>query len=178
MLSDQQIIMALTKQHSPGLTAAQLQGWRNFLRSHAVITRQLDADLIAGHGLTLSEYEVLLHLAQAPDRQLRLVRLSEQVVLTRSGITRLVTRLEKQQLVARVCCPADRRGYNARLTEKGYERLREASPTHLDGIRRLFVEPLGTELEGLGETLSRVVAANAPRPDAPDQGSCGQPQSA
>jgi DNA-binding MarR family transcriptional regulator len=178
MLSDQQTIMTLTKQHSPGVTDAQLQDWRSFLRSHAVITRQLDADLIAGHSLTLSEYEVLLHLAQAPERQLRLVRLSEQVVLTRSGITRLVTRLEKQRLVERVCCPADRRGYNARLTDTGYERLREASPTHLDGIRRLFVEPLGPELEALGETLARVVAANAPGADAPDRGSCGQPESA
>lgn len=170
--------MKLTTQQSPDLTAAQLQGWRGFLRSHAVITRQLDADLIAGHGLTLSEYEVLLHLAQAPDRQLRLVRLSEQVVLTRSGITRLVTRLEKQGLVERVCCPADRRGYNARLTETGHERLREAAPTHLDGIRRLFVEPLGRELEGLSETLARVLAANGPHSDATDQGSCGPPESA
>jgi DNA-binding MarR family transcriptional regulator len=169
MLSDQQTTMTLTKQHSSGLTDAQLRGWRSFLRSHAVITRQLDADLIAAHGLSLSEYEVLLHLAQAPDRQLRLVRLSEQVVLTRSGITRLVTRLEKQQLVERVCCPADRRGYNARLTDTGYQRLREASPTHLDGIRRLFVEPLGTELDGLSETLRRVTGGNAPQAGAPDQ---------
>jgi DNA-binding MarR family transcriptional regulator len=160
----------LTKQQSRFLTDAQLQGWRSFLRSHAAITRQLDVDLIASHGLNLSEYEVLLHLAQAPDRQLRLVRLSEQVVLTRSGITRLVTRLEKQRLVERVCCAADRRGYNARLTDAGYQRLREAAPTHLDGIRRLFVEPLGAKLEGLSETLGRLTAApTLPTPASPDR---------
>jgi DNA-binding MarR family transcriptional regulator len=144
------------QQTHPPLTDAQLDGWRAFLRSHAEITRQLDADLIAGHGLSLSEYEVLLHLSRSPGRQTRLARLSEQVLLTRSGITRLVNRLESQGLVERVCCPSDARGYNAHLTDTGQARLREASPTHLDGIRRLFVEPLGGDLDALGGVLSRL----------------------
>jgi DNA-binding MarR family transcriptional regulator len=169
MLSEQQTTTPLTKQQSRSLTKAQLQGWRSFLRAHAAITRQLDADLIAGHGLSLSEYEVLLRLAQAPERQMRLIRLSEQVVLTRSGITRLVTRLEKQRLVERVCSPEDRRGYNARLTEAGYQRLCEAAPTHRDGIRRLFVEPLGADLEVLSETLRHLTGERTlGTPAAPD----------
>ena len=152
----------MTSQQSPPLSDEALDAWRSFLRSHATITRALDADLIAAHGLSLSDYEVLLLLAQAPERQLRMVRLAEQVLLTRSGITRLVTRLEDQGLVERVCCPSDRRGFNARLTDAGHDRLREAAKTHLAGIGRLFVEPLGNRLQTLATGLERLPGTSAP----------------
>jgi DNA-binding MarR family transcriptional regulator len=153
--------MKLSRQQ-PRLTDPELDAWRGFLRAHATITRQLDADLIAGHGLSLSDYEVMLLLVQAPERQLRMSRLAEQVVLTRSGITRLVTRLEEQGLVERVCCAVDRRGFNAHLTDAGLSRLREAASTHLAGIRRLFVEPLGDDLPALAAGLERLPSGGDP----------------
>ena len=134
----------------------QLDVWRRYLRSHAAITRELDTELIREHGLSLSEFEVLLLLSQAPDHQMRLIRLAERSLVTRSGMTRLITRLEDRGLVERVRCPSDRRGYNAHLTDVGLERLKAARETHLAGISRLFVEPLGDELPALGTSLAHL----------------------
>src|SRR5436305_3864967 len=136
--------------------AGQLDVWRRYLRSHAAITRELDTELIREHGLSLSEFEVLLLLSRARDNQMRLIRLAEQSLVTRSGMTRLITRLEERGLVERVRCPSDRRGYNAQLTSAGLQRLRGARKTHLAGIARLFVEPLGEDLASLGASLERL----------------------
>ena len=139
----------------------QLDVWRRYLRSHAAITRELDAELIRGHGLSLSEFEVLFLLSRVPERQMRLVRLAEQSLVTRSGMTRLITRLENRGLVERVQCPSDRRGYNARVTDDGMERIKGALRTHLAGISRLFVDPLGDDLPAMAASLDRL-------PDSPD----------
>src|SRR5919106_3576974 len=84
------------------------QAWVSFLRAHAAVTRALNAELVAEHGLTLNDYEVLLRLAHAPDRRLRRVDLAESVVLTASGVTRLLDGLEKSGLVERDSCDTDR----------------------------------------------------------------------
>jgi len=141
---------------APRPDAEQLDVWRRYLQTHAAITRELDTELIRGHGLSLSEFEVLLLLSQAPDRQMRLIRLAERSLVTRSGMTRLITRLEDRGLVERVRCPSDRRGFNARLTDEGLDRLRAARRTHLAGISRLFVQPLGEALPALGTSLERL----------------------
>ena len=100
---------------------------------------------MGAHGLTLSDYDVLVQLARAPERKLRNIELAKAVVLTRSGVTRLVDGLEKDGLVRRASCPSDKRGSFVALTDDGLARLREAAGTHLEGVRELFLELLGQE---------------------------------
>jgi DNA-binding MarR family transcriptional regulator len=131
-----------------------LEVWRCFLRTHATITRQLDSDLTGAHRLTLSQYEVLLHLAEAPDRKMRMSELAKLVLLTRSGVTRLISGLEEDGLVERTSCAADARGAFARITPMGEAKLREASGTHLKGVQELYLGRFSRrELETFRELL-------------------------
>jgi DNA-binding MarR family transcriptional regulator len=113
---------------------------RAFLVAHARITRRLDEELRAEHDLTLGEYDALLALAEAGDRRLRMNTLADRVILSKSGVTRLIDRLVADGLVVRDQCVTDARGAEAVLTDKGLERLRRASRTHLRGIERHFFE--------------------------------------
>src|SRR5947199_4103123 len=108
------------------LEGAALEAWRSYLQSHASILRELDAELAAEHAMTTRDYEVLLYLAQAPDRRLPMSALSERTMLTRSGITRLVDGLVDCGLIERVSCQNDARVSYAKLTDSGYEKLRSA----------------------------------------------------
>lgn len=136
----------------PGIDA-----WRSFLTAHARITRRLDEELQAAHGLSLAEYDALLQIAHAPGRRVRMNVLAERVILSRSGITRLVDRLEAAGSVERMACSTDARGQEAVLTEFGLDRLRSAATTHLDGVRRYFLDRLDTaDLAGLEASLRRV----------------------
>jgi DNA-binding MarR family transcriptional regulator len=119
-------------------TSRRLDAWVGFLRSHAAITRQLNVDLLNGHGLTLNDYEVLLHLSSAEDGMMRRVDLAESVLLTASGITRLLDGLERAGYVVKARCESDARVSYAKLTDAGRARLHEASKTHLAGIEELF----------------------------------------
>jgi DNA-binding MarR family transcriptional regulator len=118
----------------------RLAGWRSFLTAYSVITRQLDEELREETGLSLFEYAALLHLAEADGRRLRMSDLALGIVLTRSGVTRLVDRLERDGLVERSHCTTDGRGAEAVLTEAGLERLRAASKVHLRGIEEYYFE--------------------------------------
>jgi DNA-binding MarR family transcriptional regulator len=141
------------------------------LRAHAAATRSLSAQLSAEHGLTLSDYEVLLRLAHAPDRRMRRVDLAEQVLLTASGITRLLDGLERSGFVERAACATDRRVVYAVLTEDGLDKLRTAARTHLAQIEALFSARLDEhELEELTTLLERLDATG----EEPD---CGPPDS-
>ena len=122
-----------------GLAGRELAAWRGFLRAHSALVHELDAQLVAAHGLPLTSYEVLLVLDAAPEGRMRMSELAESVLLSRSGVTRLADRLESDGLIERVACPTDRRGLNAVITERGRDRLREARPTHLAGIRATFL---------------------------------------
>ncbi len=102
----------------------------------------LDAELEQAHGLAVPEYEVLLVLTESGDKHLRMSELADAALLTRSGMTRLVDRLERQGLVRRERCPADGRGTFAVITEEGAARFAAARPTHIAGVRRLFLDPL------------------------------------
>jgi DNA-binding MarR family transcriptional regulator len=136
----------------PGIAA-----WRSFLTAHARITRRLDEELQAAHGLSLAEYDALLQIAHAPGRRVRMNVLADRVILSRSGITRLVDRLEAAGAVERIACQTDARGQEAVLTRVGLDRLRVASATHLDGVRRMFLDRLDRdELAGLEASLGRV----------------------
>ena len=131
--------------------------WRGLLRAHAALVKALDSELEAAHGIPLSSYEVLLFLAHAPDRRLRMAELADRVLLSRSGMTRLVDRLEREGYLERDTCADDRRGSFAVLTERGAALLRQARPTHLAGVRRRFLsqfsEPELAQLAGFWARL-------------------------
>ena len=135
-----------------------VQAFGALLRAYAAVTRQLNAELTADHGLTISDYEVLLRLARAPERRMRRVDLAEQVLLTASGVTRLLDGLERDGLVERGSCDTDRRVVYAVLTDSGLEKLGESSESHLAQIDAFFaarfdVSELG-ELRALLERLA------------------------
>jgi DNA-binding MarR family transcriptional regulator len=152
---------------------AALGPWRSFLRAHARLTRRLDEELRAVHGLSLAEYDALLQLASAPRHRLRMSVLADRVLLSRSGITRLVDRLVADGMVERTACRTDARGAEAALTRAGLGRLRGASQTHLDGVQRYFldaVEPddrvvleraLGNVIAGLDNSQAGAPGASA-----------------
>jgi DNA-binding MarR family transcriptional regulator len=138
------------------LDGDELAAWGGLLRAHARLTKALDVDLVSAHGLPLTSYEVLLRLADSPDGRLRMSELAESVLLSRSGLTRLVDRLERQDLLRRESCPSDRRGAYAVITQRGRELFDRARSTHLDGVRRRFLDHLSEdELRSLGELWRR-----------------------
>src|ERR1700722_6817330 len=142
------------------LEGVALGAWRSYLQSHAAILRELDASLLAEHGMTTRDYEVLLYLAQSDDRRLPMSALAERTMLTRSGITRLVDGLVGCQMIERVSCPNDARVSYARLTDVGYEKLRLAGRTHIASIERLFLAHFSAEeLEHLADFLGRLPGA-------------------
>ena len=135
----------------------RLGSWRAFLTAHALISRRLDDDLRTEQEMTLAEYVALLQLAEAPGRRLRMNQLADGIVLSRSGVTRLIDRLEADGLVARSHCASDGRGAEAVLTDEGHARLRRASRTHLRGIESYFldsVEPV--DLAALERSCSAI----------------------
>ena len=143
-------------------TTVDTDAWISFLRSHAAITRELSAQLQRDHGLTISDYECLLHLSQAEDGRLRRVDLAERVVLTASGITRLLDGLERAGYVEKATCASDARVSYAQLTDKGRAKLKEAGVTHLAGINDLFASRYsGSELATLSDLLSRLPMTGA-----------------
>jgi DNA-binding MarR family transcriptional regulator len=115
------------------------------VRAQAQVSRRLDEDLRAEHGLSLQEYVALLFLAEAPERRLRMGRLADSLSLSKSGATRLIDRLVDDGFVDRVSCSSDLRGAEAALTEAGLDRLRTAAPTHLRGIAEYFLSAIEGE---------------------------------
>ncbi len=144
------------------LDEVELRAWRGLLRTHAQLVKRLDADLESAHGLPLTSYEVLLHLAKAAGCKMRMCDVAESVLLSRSGLTRLVDRLEREGLVERAACADDARGSYAKITEAGRKKLLEARGTHLSGVREHFLEhPTPQHLDALGEAWERVGATGS-----------------
>lgn len=134
-----------------------LGAWRAFIQTHARLIHRLDEELQAAHGLSLAEYDALLQLVSAPDGRLRMSVLADRVLLSRSGITRLVDRLVADGMVERFACPTDARGSMAAITSTGVNRLRAASSTHLDGVRRYFLDVITPEEQDVVQrSLERV----------------------
>ena len=143
---------------APSRSDPRLGAWRAFLRAHARVVRELERELQAEQGLALTDYDVLVQLAGADGRRLRMSELADRLLLSRSGVTRLVDRLVSAGLVERLVCDDDRRGQWASLTDAGLQRLRGASPTHLRGVARHFLDRLSPdELAGIERALGRVV---------------------
>lgn len=153
---------------APALDAVELRAWRGLLRVHASLSKALDAELEREHGLPLTSYEVLLQLAESEGEKMRMCDLASSVLLSRSGLTRLVDRLERDGLLARESCASDARGAFAKLTPAGHAKLAEARATQLGRVRALFLDHLTPEeLEVLGSVWERVL------PGARAAGGCG-----
>ncbi|MET8336672.1 MarR family transcriptional regulator [Streptosporangium canum] len=144
------------------ISSAELAVWRMLQRAQVRITRVLEADLLVGHDLALASYDVLTQLSEAPGRRLRMNDLADRVLLSRSGLTRLVDRLQRDGLVEREACDSDARGLFAVLTDDGAVRLAEATPTYLRGIRAQFLDVLDAgELRQCAAMLNKLFPAPA-----------------
>jgi DNA-binding MarR family transcriptional regulator len=140
-----------------------LAPWRAFLIAHARVSRRMDEELRAEHDISFAEYEALLHIAQAPDRRIRMGLLAEQVLLSKSGVTRLIDRLVGDGLVERSACASDARGAEAVLTRRGLDRLRAASRTHLRGIDEHFLAVVDeSELAVLERAMTAIARQAGP----------------
>jgi DNA-binding MarR family transcriptional regulator len=150
--------------------ASAVEVFVRLLRGHAAVTRAMNAQLVAHHGLTINQYEALLHLARAEDRRMRRVDLAERLILTASGVTRLLDGLEQAGYVDRDTCASDRRVTYAVLTDRGLEKLRAASKSHVADIRSFFENRFSPEeLDHLVGLLDRLPLDAAETPDcSPD----------
>jgi DNA-binding MarR family transcriptional regulator len=137
-----------------------LAAWRSLLEAHAAVTELLARELEDERGLPLAWYEVLLQLATTPGGRLRMQELAQSVLLSKSGLTRLIDRMQRQGLVRRERCPSDRRGWFAVLTPAGRTAFRRAAPIHLRGIQEHFARHVdGPEAEVVQAALARVAGA-------------------
>jgi DNA-binding MarR family transcriptional regulator len=140
--------------------SAELNAWVGLLRAHAAVTRQFNRELFDRHGLTINDFEVLMHLRHAEGGRLRRVDLAAQVLLTASGITRLLDGLEKSGLVCKASCSADARVTYAEITDAGRSILAGAEGSHLAAVRTLFAERFSPEeLDSLSMLLHRLPLA-------------------
>ena len=139
------------------LAGHELAAWRGMLEVHARVTQQLDAQMHAEHGLSLSAYEVLMFLADAPEHRMRMSEIARAVLLSRSGCTRLVDRLVDQGYLTRHAATTDGRGLYAQLTDAGLNKVNAARSTHHQGIRQCFLEHLTTTDQiALGDIWTRL----------------------
>jgi DNA-binding MarR family transcriptional regulator len=146
----------------PTQVAVPPKAWVALLRAYAATTRGLSAELVAEHGLTINDYEALLRLSRAEDRRMRRVDLAGALLLTASGVTRLLDGLESAGLVERATCASDRRVVYAVLTEAGRAKLEAASESHLTALRQLFEGRFDEgELTQLADLLGRLPGGEA-----------------
>ncbi len=144
------------------LSEQHLTAWRAFLKAHATVIDRIDHDLLAARRLPLSSYDVLIELYEAPGRRLRMYELAERVVLSRSGLTRLVDRLEAEGFLTRDRSGTDRRGAYAVITEQGIAAMRQAWPVYARGIIQYFAQWLTPEeAQLLGSALGRILQASS-----------------
>ena len=159
------------------LALGAMAAWGGFLRAHATLMRALDTEMREAHGIAVTEFEVLLRLANRPERRMRMADLANTVLLSLSGVTRLVERLERAGLVARAPCEEDRRGSYAVLTERGLELAGRARETHRAGVERLFLRHFAPEeLDDLGAFWRRVLTdrgGTGPDEGRGEGGGCG-----
>ncbi len=153
----EEVIGASSETDADWVDERGMRAWRGLLQAHGYVTRVLEAELEAAHHLPLASYDVLVQLSEAPGHELRMSELAQAVLLSRSGLTRLVDRMEREGLVARRTCPSDARGTLATLTPHGLDQLRAASGTHLKGVSRHVLSHFSrAEQDQLAELLGRL----------------------
>lgn len=140
------------------LNQDQQRAWRAFVIGTTLLTDTLDRELRHAHGLSLGEYEILVRLSESPNRTLRMAQIADSMQHSRSRVTHTVSRMEKAGLLERCAAEGDRRGVEARMTEKGWNLLVAAAPTHVNGVREHFVD-LGSDEEFA--TMGRLMNAVA-----------------
>lgn len=141
--------------------------WKGLLRINVRLLKELDEDLLRSHHLSLSSYDVLIQLALAPGRRLRMTSLAEEVLMSPSGVTRVVDQLQRDGLVAREQRDDDARSFDAVLTPEGRKRLRAANQTHLGRVRALFLNRLSEaqlgQLGDIWDTVDPELTGRAPQ---------------
>ena len=140
------------------LDEVELSALRGLVRVHAALVKELDAELEARHGLPLTSYEVLRSLRKSPHGKLRMAELAEHALLSRSGMTRLIDRLEREGMVGRSTCDKDGRGCYAVLTDHGREVVEQARATHIEVVRAGFLRHFSeAEMRQLATLFERVL---------------------
>jgi DNA-binding MarR family transcriptional regulator len=148
---------------SQRLTPLEVSAWRGFLRTHTRLLRQLDLELTQEQGLHTSSYEVLLRLAEAPSGTMRMKDLADSLLLSRSGLSRIVDELERHAHVTRQPCKTDARGTEAVITRSGRSMFRRAQRSHLRGVREDFLDKLSArQLAQLTEAWKAIGLADTP----------------
>lgn len=157
-----------TRGSADRLSPPELEAWQGFLRASTRLDRVLDADLESSHGLSGNDYDVLIQLGLAPDRRLRITTLAEQVLMSPSGLSRLVDDLERKRLVVRERRVDDARSFDVVLTPTGRARLKAANRTHLARVRELFLDRLSDaqlkQLAGIWNALDPALITGQPQP--------------
>lgn len=139
------------------LSASQQRSWRAFLLGSTLLMDRIDRDMRENHGLSLPEYELLVRLSEAPNRELRMAELADSVKNSRSRITHTIRRLEEAGYVVRRACPSDGRGVQAVLTDDGFAKLVAAAPDHVACVRDCFIDVVQpADLEALGRAFTQV----------------------
>lgn len=153
----------MARQSAPRwLSGDQQRVWRAYLLGSALLQERIDADL-RSVGLDGAEYEILVVLSESEDRRLRMAELADAVHQSRSRLTHTITRMEKAKLVQRTDCPTDRRGVWAELTPEGLQLLQAAAPSHVETVRRNFIEAMTAEdYQAVGRAFAAVIAVDAP----------------
>ncbi len=145
------------------LSEPEMDAWQALLHAHHKITSVLDAELRESHQLTWAEYDVLLRLAKATDRTLTMTELARRIMISPSGLTRVVDGLEKRSLVKRSRSADDARVVSASLTEAGRDKVRRAGQTHLRGIREHFTSRLSNaQLREIAAALQMITGPHVP----------------
>jgi DNA-binding MarR family transcriptional regulator len=158
--------VALPKASPEPLSTGELAAWRGFLRTHARLLRHLDRQLTDEQGLPTSSYEVLLRLVEAPGGTMRMKDIADSLLLSRSGLSRVVDELERKGYVARQACSSDARGTEAVITRSGRSAFRKAQRSHLSSVRAEFLDKLSEEQQRqLAEAWTAVGLAVAPDTD-------------
>lgn len=156
------------------LDERQQRAWRQIIAGATHLLDQLDRELRVAHDLTMADYEILVHLSEAPDSRLRMAELADAALVSRSRLTHRVDRMVARGLVEREACPTDRRGTFAVLTADGRRAIEAAAPTHVEGVRRYVVDPIDPDaLDALGTGMGAVAAAIAEALAADDPGTDG-----
>lgn len=145
------------------LSKEEQESWRAWLNATLLLTNQLNRDLQASHGITLADYEILVHLSESPDRRMRMSELADRVLSSRSRLSHQIDRMERNGLVEREHCTDDRRGAFAVLTDKGWSTLVAAAPDHVESVRDHLVDALPAEdFAALGDACRRIATRLQP----------------
>ena len=145
------------------LDAAQQRDWRAYVDGSVRLSEVMDRDLKTKHGLSNSEYEILVRLSEAPERRLRMAELAENASQSRSRLSHTCSRLESKGLVKRDSCPNDKRGVYAHLTDEGFAALDRAARDHVETVRNFFIDVVDpADLEAIGRAFGLVLKRIGP----------------